>query len=1616
MSSGRGGGAATALGVDYQSRIVAWALCQILAGPLAISRWDWPQNSTWSRVTSEAKSVVDDIVVENSYGDRAFLQAKHRVQLSSSPSGPLGSALDQFVGQLEEAKDGDRFILATSSETSARLRAEVPRILERARRLPPESSIWDAASGQSETEALEILVGHIRRAWGERRGAVPSEADIKDLMARTYLSVIDVLDAQTDHQAALFLLRSSVLGRPEDDVVTWRQLVAIANEMSHLQATATSQWIAGSLVKSGISLLAQASLRPDIATLRSYSQSTVRRLSNFARLNGAANAGNQIERDFQKALNASARNGSLLVVGEPGAGKSAALYALARELGKTHDVVVLAADVVSTDEADSLRQEIGLNHDLGAILRGWPGTEPGYLVIDAMDAARGAETQRMLLDLIEQTASDDGRWRVIASVRQFDLRYNPRLQDAFPRRDGPLQHATPEFSRIAHFYIPELSDLELNQFCDNSAPLRAAVDSASRALQELVHNPFCLRLLSELVHHGVTSGDLTPVQDRIDLLDLYWVHRVLLANADEHEHALRVACERMLATRRLNVSRMELLSGNVAPSALSDLLKLHVLSERVDNGVLRRESLSFAHHILFDYAVARLIFREPRDAVIERTEVRPELALFARPSIAMHFSHLWRISSDRREFWDLAIRWSGHSATPEIAKIIAPGIAAVEIATIDDVQVPLAAIRAKGHSAVVYVLQHMIGARLADGDLGDAVPMSKRHVWGVIAEHLATPADADTAPLVRALLMELCRKPEVVEVDEIDPLGRSARSLLTWARETGRKDRFLLSVAIESVARTFSSDADESERLLRQVLEGTRLTDNGHVEAPIISDEVRLLAAHSPELVRDIYVALFGYSEKSSEQTVMHRGVLGMTSNRRQDYESSHYNLGQFFPEFLNVAPTLAIEALIGVRIAFAPYGDGDDGTFEIESDEGESIIIVRDRSYWESDVPSHDTEDEMLVQFGAWLGDLAPGNGLQFESVVEIACGRPTPSAIWRTILRRANGRVAEKLASVVASREALTSIELSDVIGDYIARNYQDLSESLRERIERQIMSLTKERGADDATGRIRDRLLGCIPIDLILYPPAAERLRHLIESDTVPENRSAARMFSYDSEYTEADRLADLGVDITIAPNAYVKELEAEVRSFAEQFQSEPPDEAHILGVAPYLGPLYDYLLVPHADVSDTLLDQSWEHLAAAAAAVTRVDCKAFLNNDTFEAIRKVLLSASEHRLPEPLTNLESFDRSPSWSSIAPRIEAVQGLLNLSYFGNADDRELSALARLAIDQNPAVRLQVADRVMFLREHANGAMWKMLDAMLESEVSTVVLSRVVSRLRSLLVDAPSELLIRADRLFNRSFDLAGGHRVRDYVVALKTDLYIWNGNDAAEASVREMLRDATAEPREVKEVGRRLREPFGVARRRDDDAVIRDRAFEVGLLLLNSARDAYDFYAARIEAGFADQPLTEDLERFKAAARILNGIASDVYFASGAYDRNDEERQVPDAGAFFISARALLAELQRVPIAGATHYVLQTLQYLIPQSPREVFIIIAAVIRGGRADGYQWDPMGATLVVSILKRYFAEYQSLLQEDAECRSILIEVLDIFVGVGWPEARRLTYGLHELFR
>ncbi|MFN8149599.1 MAG: hypothetical protein U0R24_00530 [Solirubrobacterales bacterium] len=784
-------------GIDFQGRLAAAVACGILAETEAAPWWDWPESGTLEGVYVETAEEADDVSVTNSAGDRAWVQAKLRLNLGKTSSSDLARALGQLVRQSFSAqRDGkpltrrDRLVLAVGPSSSSRITDELPRLLEKIRGLPADAPLSAATGTNNEEEVLKVVTGHITEAWKAEAGSEPTEGELRELMSHVRVSRHDLGDGGTNTLIAQEQLRRTALVEPAQAGQAWDSLVSAATHFGAVQTGADRQRLQELLENRGLELRAAPSYREDIERLRAYSDTIVDRLKPLSHISLPGEEVVKISRAVPDELIAAAEKESLLVTGNPGVGKSAGLYELVRELKtKGRDVVLLAADALSAGSLGELRDEIRLDHEVVDVLTNWPGTEKALIVVDALDAARGENTQAMLLDLIPAVSVTAPRWLVTASIRRFDLRYTQKLKDLFlVDGDSPVadDYVSPEFPSLRHFVVPVLSDEELAQLESLAPALHVVVADAPSDLRELARVPFNLRLLAELVSLDVSRAELEPITTQVQLLDKYWEHRVLGSDSDgdAKEEVLRDAVNAMIETRALQIDR-DTVANAVAADPLNSLLSDHVLTEREEpGGHIERNVLRFSHHVLFDYSVDRLLLRGTEDRVPDAVATRPDLLLVVRPSFDLHFRHLWQIDPTRRRFWDLALALASREEVPQIGKIIGPTIATELVIETRDLDPLLAALTSDDDAqrgASEEVLRHLIGALVGRDTELNELGEKRLTAWSLFAAALAA-ADLrlETIFPLRQLLWSLV---EAVELDANQRafVGSAARQLLRFA-------------------------------------------------------------------------------------------------------------------------------------------------------------------------------------------------------------------------------------------------------------------------------------------------------------------------------------------------------------------------------------------------------------------------------------------------------------------------------------------------------------------------------------------------------------------------------------------------------------------------------------------------------------------------------------------------------------------------------------------------------------------------------------------------------------------------------------------------------------------
>lgn len=508
-----GGGNATASGVNFQQSLGAlFGLWMLTESP--IDQRLQLGNAKVNSIRMETEAPLDDAFATTTEGGVISGQAKNSLSLSDRLTSEFGKTVDQIVRQWRLCRDGkgelgwnrpldqskDRLLIAVGPGSPATTRVNLAKGLE-ARRQPGPPVL-----STLEMKALSQFDACVRLAWAAGSSGEALTDDILQSISR--LTYVYTIDPEGSDRGAWATILAPSLETGGDALAAFNLLERIAGDLMSARAGRILPSLRADLMARGARLAARPDFRKDIAALLSYSLQTEQALSGLEVVEAEAGVPIGITRHCQAAINAAALSGNLLLIGEPGAGKSAVINALGRALrGQGRDVVQLAVDRFSVESLEGLSRNLDLDHDLPAVLGAWDGPEPAFLLIDALDASRGGSGEAAFKRLIESVIELGGRWIVVASIRTFDLRLGQNFRALFQGTPPERALQGDGFGGVRHVQVPPWSDAEFAELLARAPRLDDVLKHSDAKLRELAMVPFNTRLLADLVAMGLALSE-----------------------------------------------------------------------------------------------------------------------------------------------------------------------------------------------------------------------------------------------------------------------------------------------------------------------------------------------------------------------------------------------------------------------------------------------------------------------------------------------------------------------------------------------------------------------------------------------------------------------------------------------------------------------------------------------------------------------------------------------------------------------------------------------------------------------------------------------------------------------------------------------------------------------------------------------------------------------------------------------------------------------------------------------------------------------------------------------------------------------------------------------------
>ncbi|WP_225410018.1 hypothetical protein [Stigmatella hybrida] len=1630
-SANTAGGRATETGMAFQAAVATWFAVQMLADVPVGSTFGLSAGLKISGLQCETGDAIDDIVVRLDGGGAIYVQCKTRPALAVGSGTPLAKGLAQVVALYARQKN--------SSSPNGHVRAllavaeDAPRTLDTlnsACRLFDYGGVWDEVNARATAEAqraLQVFETHVRSAWPND---LNTPLDVGDLVELARLFQIRRFPEDTTSEAwrtTAQLLGRSLYGSEGIGEGPIDTLLGLSRRFMRTGAPIDRTGLLRGLRSAGHVDVSSPGFDKDIKKLFTYSHEERERLRKHKSL--PIDDGIPILRDCLAPLRAAAESGSLLVTGEPGAGKTGVLLQLADQVEKAPGpVIFLSVERFSgLLKRSDFRDELGLGHELIDVLKAWPGASPGLLIVDALDASRGGPSEAVIASFIEDAVRSLGaRWSIVASIRSFDLRNGRRFRELMPGEIPNLNFAEKDLRGIRHFHVPRLSAGEVEAVAAAAPRLRELVASAPDKLRDLLRNIFNLSLAAELLSVGEDPQSIRTVSTQSELIRQYENRR--LPNQRLHL-AVKAVVAVMVRHRRLTVR-----ATDIENEAVEEVRQAGVLNPAGDN-------VAFAHHVLFDHIAARfyLSWNDP-DALRVQITQDSTIGLMLGPALRFALEQMWKEPNGRPTTWRFLVDVAGVAVPDPVILSIVLRTVAEHVDVPSDINDLCSFIESgKVSEAVgrlVGQLARFVGMAAAERG---GLPASAAKAWAHVASIAAATKIERIVDASRVLLLTLADQADCTDPSVLTVFGGAARTLLDTAWSLPSEHPALTTAGIRFVAKSYGTDPDASRKLLSRILDD-RFEEHAPQEAPWLAEGVTTIIPHDPNFVARIYTILFGREVTDDAKTWLGGSpsrLLAMTSTRRQDYEQARWRLNEALGPFLEVSPGAGTAGVIGaVQGLDAAERHGHDNPQVVTRLRvGEKDLQVIDDNLSLHDWREADThEEEPLIAFVTFLRT-CPREA--FREAVAAALALPTNASVWARLLRMAAQRpeVADDMLWPLAVHPHFTALQgLSRDAVIFLAAAYPRQPPECRSAFEVEALAPDLFPSEQEANwwASVLNRFLSIAPGDQIVTREMRARRSDLEASSRLTGNPPLQRMsIEWGSTRDVVDNLLRTqGANLERSPDREIRTASRKLEDRLKQ-HTDAPDTAYLVNLWADIIALVQLLdlgaqQAPHPK----LVHSSWGEISNGVERLAK--SKDYSPESDGLPQLDALLDLLDRLLASPYPERTDTPEEMSWSNWDVRVYAASSLVALApRFAETRFDIVDRMAACLRDSAHTVRLQIARGLSALYDVAKERMWTLAAEVADREMHRGVLQFFASdSMRVLSYAEPEQCAVILDRLLTRDWDLrdvrgASHPHASDAFARLVAFLYVARSQNLAWKWIERWASDLRHGEAYIVPMLHDLRQVFFFPysdTTKPEQLEMAKRALKLLDLVVGASVRAIDEARLHLLGSSSQEVIEVWRPLYVAGDHVIGQVCSQFYFGSGAFqslERSEAALGLATSKAkqsFLADNAMVLDEIAAHAQARTVHNLVELLAYLVDGDPPGVFDRIAKVLLGPAAEGgYQFEALGLSSLVKLVRRYLADHRPIF-DDASRRRTLVKILELFSSAGWPEALKLLFELPELLR
>ncbi len=1330
--------------------------------------------------------------------------------------------------------------------------------------------------------------------------------------------------------------------------------------------------------------------------------------------------------------------GNGVVVGTPGIGKSFLLRDIcSKKRNLESEYLYLPLDKIDASDSEMFKKDLKIKGNLGDYLRDQiakSGKKKGLVVFDSFDSLRSEEAKKFYLRMIKELIAElFGKWNVLVSVRTYDAKNMDELLNCFPAKGGMAPEEYRDVSlKCRNFYIPELTEGEVKESFVSIRGLEAYYSTAGDDFKKLTRNPFNLWLLEQLATGDQIFTEFQNVISDVQLLSLYWKKRVATGGHQESKRLLlsKIAIA-MTKNYSLSIRKDEVFEIG-AEAIWAELMSSEVLSDYRYSD----QRVAFGHNILFDFAVSVLLMEDSYQSLMKFIAEDVSRTVFLRPSLNYYFKRLWHYSNGK--FWELY--WSLYSTDKTNVVVLMRMMPTLVIISeaIDSAQLdPLiedSVIKTDaGKDSLANLFQSLRSLR-----------MNRMEMWVKFLNKLVKSVDGSFAWEYSAVLTLIGEEALGKENNNLlKEVGAISRDLLWlfWDQRKAVKnknylDRLITVWTIPLIIKTFGTNPKDSRSALDEVL---KVMDEENYSLDYLyhlTEGVDRIWNTDPDFVRNIYLTVFSRNETSQEKTHMGGFVMSFTSTRRQDFDMCRWRLIQVFPKFIEDKPFDAVDTALNALFYFIKDehvlkylkpGANTDDMIQRFRFRGKDAHYVEDGSVVWDESTYHEQELGMANHVFEFINSLeeTPEDEEILGKILDIFAESATFAYFWKHLMmigEQKPNRFSKYLFELAKAKPILNHVDTLHEVGKFLSACSRHFSSEQRAEVEKEILNMPLEnakRVKREYLEDNRNRLICCIPKDLLVLNESKDLVDRLQKEKRVPANRPLVSSGFEQRAYTEDMWLKEQKVDVEDASNKEFRQLLVPLDEFSKKWLNGIPDKESVVAIYPQLKVVSERL---DADRSvDRLVTKlGREKLATGISYIAKAAKD--LTEEQFNFCRNCLIQMAKDPEPTPNPDIDNQYSTPHWS-FSPRTQAGAGLAWLA--GNKpDDTLIQAISALAVDPVPSVRYVTVVELFRLYFKSPIQFWELAKTVGRTEKNRTVQQALCQTVYRIIGKEEEKVAEVLDLLVKKDEGEANDYFVEALMGPIVWLLLVRQNKWASEVMDRILdkplqfstkLYRATFDALEYFTPEHYFSNDDDWKRPVANAYVFLERAIEASL---KGVKEIYAHGGNEL----SDQQQGQLKEMFGVIDHMVTRFYFDLEIRDNINSKPGKLTEIQQKE-FYLRLKPLLLKIldksmesqNGLVIAPTAHHFMQILNGVLQHDPQGALEMAARVVETSKQYGFNLDSMAAKDVVEIAEAVINNHKEILKSGKPMEDLL-DLLQAFAVTGWPDARKLIWRLDEIFR